>query len=105
MQLAKSDEYLKAVVMLHPSLVTVDDIKRIVWIIFCKPSMFYSFCGLAFQLCGHEQHLESYKWTTIPRIHSEVEVPIAILGGEIDKVTPPELVKQFKDAVKPDVRI
>ncbi|KAK9086659.1 hypothetical protein Syun_029053 [Stephania yunnanensis] len=60
-QLAKSDD-IKAVVMLHPSLVTLDDIK-------------------------------------------EVKVPIAVLGAEIDNISPPELVKQFKDAAAPEVDI
>ncbi|OVA05528.1 Dienelactone hydrolase [Macleaya cordata] len=60
-QLAKSDD-LKAVVMLHPSFVTVDDIK-------------------------------------------EIKVPISILGAEIDKMSPPELLKQFEEVLsaKPEV--
>ncbi|XP_038991253.1 endo-1,3;1,4-beta-D-glucanase-like [Hibiscus syriacus] len=48
---------IQAVVMLHPSFVTVDDIK-----------------GL--------------------------KVPIAILGAEIDKMSPPELVEQFGEILK-----
>ncbi|PIA44779.1 hypothetical protein AQUCO_01700401v1 [Aquilegia coerulea] len=48
--------------MLHPSFVTVDDIK-------------------------------------------EVKAPIAVLGAEIDKMSPPELVKQFEEVLsaKPEV--
>ncbi|CAL5326447.1 unnamed protein product [Camellia sinensis] len=52
---SKSD-YLQAAVLLHPSLVTVDDIK-------------------------------------------ELKVPIAILGAEIDKISPPELLKQFEEGL------
>ncbi|KAF7813740.1 endo-1,3-1,4-beta-D-glucanase-like [Senna tora] len=51
-ELAKSGP-IKAAVLLHPSLVTVDDIK-------------------------------------------DVDTPISILGAEIDKVSPPELVRQFE---------
>ncbi|KAK9086661.1 hypothetical protein Syun_029055 [Stephania yunnanensis] len=58
-QLAKTDD-IKAVVMLHPSLISLDDIK-------------------------------------------EVKVPISVLGAEIDQMSPPELVRQFKDVVKPEV--
>ncbi|CAL5357534.1 endo-1,3;1,4-beta-D-glucanase-like isoform X3 [Camellia sinensis] len=54
-ELSKSD-YLQAAVLLHPSLVTVDDIK-------------------------------------------ELKVPIAILGAEIDKISPPELLKQFEEVL------
>ncbi|KAG1371058.1 endo-1,3-1,4-beta-D-glucanase [Cocos nucifera] len=52
-ELAKSG-YIKSAVMLHPSFVTVDDIK-------------------------------------------EVKCHIAILGAEIDKTSPPELLKQFEE--------
>ncbi|KAK8682301.1 hypothetical protein V6N13_054693 [Hibiscus sabdariffa] len=48
---------IQAAVMLHPSFVTVDDIKG-------------------------------------------VKVPIAILGGEFDNVSPPELIKQFDEILK-----
>ncbi|XP_008802649.2 endo-1,3;1,4-beta-D-glucanase-like [Phoenix dactylifera] len=60
-ELAKFD-YIKAAVMLHPSFVTVDDIK-------------------------------------------EVKCHIAILGAEIDKMSPPELLKQFEEilSVKSEV--
>uniref|UniRef100_A0A1S3Y6N2 Endo-1,31,4-beta-D-glucanase-like n=2 Tax=Nicotiana TaxID=4085 RepID=A0A1S3Y6N2_TOBAC len=60
-QLAKSDD-IQAAVLLHPSFVTVDDIK-------------------------------------------EVKAPIAILGAEIDKMSPPELIKQFEEILssKPEV--
>ena len=30
----------------------------------------------------------------------EVKVPIAVLGGEKDKLSPPELVKQFEEILK-----
>nr|KJB72698.1 hypothetical protein B456_011G191300 [Gossypium raimondii] len=50
---------IQAAVMLHPSFVTVDDIKS-------------------------------------------VKVPIAILGAEIDNLSPPELVKQFDEILKVD---
>ncbi|KAI3877789.1 hypothetical protein MKW92_008408 [Papaver armeniacum] len=58
---AKSDD-LKAVVMMHPSGATVDDIK-------------------------------------------EIKVPISILGGELDKLSPPALLKQFEEVLstKPEV--
>ncbi|KNA12447.1 hypothetical protein SOVF_125940 [Spinacia oleracea] len=61
-QLAQSDEYIQAGALLHPSFVTVDDIKG-------------------------------------------VNVPIAVLGAEIDHLSPPELVKQFEEALnaKPEV--
>ncbi|KAJ8434152.1 hypothetical protein Cgig2_000872 [Carnegiea gigantea] len=55
-QLAQGD-YIQAGVLLHPSFVTLDDIKA-------------------------------------------VKVPIAILGAEIDRMSPPELVKQFEEALK-----
>ncbi|TVU19286.1 hypothetical protein EJB05_35426, partial [Eragrostis curvula] len=51
-ELAKSCE-IQAAVLLHPTFVTVDDIK-------------------------------------------EVKCPISVLGAEIDKISPPELIKQFK---------
>jgi len=53
--LAKSDD-LKAAVMLHPSRVTVEDIK-------------------------------------------EIKAPLAVLGAEIDKSSPPELLKQFEEVL------
>ncbi|KAF6151162.1 hypothetical protein GIB67_037370 [Kingdonia uniflora] len=70
--LAKSD-YLKAAVLLHPSLVTVDDIKDLMndyW---------------AYEL--------------------EVKAHLAILGAEIDKSSPPALLKQFEEVLstKPEV--
>lgn len=52
-ELAKSDE-IKAAVILHPALVTVDDTKAI-------------------------------------------KVPLAVLGAEEDKVSPPELLKEFEE--------
>lgn len=60
-ELTKSAD-IEAAVLLHPSLVTVDDIKG-------------------------------------------VKVPIAILGAEVDQLSPPELVKQFEAALeaKPEV--
>lgn len=60
-ELAKSDN-VQAAVLLHPSFVSVDDIK-------------------------------------------EVKAPIAILGAEIDQLSPPELVKQFEEILssKPEV--
>ncbi|RVX20659.1 Endo-1,3;1,4-beta-D-glucanase [Vitis vinifera] len=60
-ELAKSD-YIQSAVLLHPSRVTVDDIK-------------------------------------------EVKAPIAVLGAEIDKASPPELLKQFEEVLstKPEV--
>ncbi|KAI3927812.1 hypothetical protein MKW98_023413 [Papaver atlanticum] len=54
-ELGKSDD-LKAIVMAHPSFVTVDDIK-------------------------------------------EIKVPISILGAETDKMSPPELLKQFEEVL------
>lgn len=54
-ELAKAHE-IQAAVLLHPSFVTVEDIK-------------------------------------------EVKCPISILGAEIDKMSPPELVKQFEQAL------
>ncbi|KAL5796773.1 hypothetical protein ACOSQ2_001593 [Xanthoceras sorbifolium] len=54
-ELAKSN-CIQAAVLLHPSLVTVDDIK-------------------------------------------EVKAPIAVLGAEIDKISPPELLKQFEEVL------
>ncbi|KAM7254102.1 hypothetical protein ACFE04_031784 [Oxalis oulophora] len=60
-ELGKSD-WIQAAVLLHPSLVTVDDIK-------------------------------------------ELKAPIAILGAETDKISPPELLKQFEEVLstKPEV--
>ncbi|KDO74851.1 hypothetical protein CISIN_1g0314641mg, partial [Citrus sinensis] len=54
-QLAKH-EFIQAAVLLHPSFVTVDDIKG-------------------------------------------VEVPISVLGAEIDQFSPPALVKEFEEAL------
>ncbi|KAJ1691530.1 hypothetical protein LUZ63_015685 [Rhynchospora breviuscula] len=61
-ELAKSGD-IKAGVLLHPSFVTVDDIK-------------------------------------------EVKVPISVLGAEIDRTTPPEVVKQFDEILsgRPEVQ-
>ncbi|XP_057507825.1 endo-1,3;1,4-beta-D-glucanase-like [Actinidia eriantha] len=60
-ELAKSD-YIQAGVILHPALVTVDDIK-------------------------------------------EVKAPLAVLGAETDRISPPELLKQFEEvlSVRPEV--
>ena len=60
-ELAKSD-YIQAAVLLHPSLVSLDDIKA-------------------------------------------VNAPIAILGAEVDQMSPPELIKQFEEVLtaKPEV--
>ncbi|KAI3959449.1 hypothetical protein MKW98_019039 [Papaver atlanticum] len=60
-ELAKSYD-LKAIVMMHPSRVTVDDIK-------------------------------------------EIKVPISILGAELDKQSPPALLRQFEEVLstKPEV--
>ncbi|KAM0954229.1 putative dienelactone hydrolase, alpha/Beta hydrolase [Dioscorea sansibarensis] len=60
-ELAKSED-IKAAVMLHPSLVTVEDIK-------------------------------------------EVKVPLAVLGAEIDRTSPPSLLKEFEKilSTKPEV--
>ncbi|CAI9107863.1 OLC1v1007334C1 [Oldenlandia corymbosa var. corymbosa] len=57
-----ASDHVQAAVLLHPSFVTVDDIK-------------------------------------------EVTKPIAILGAELDQLTPPELIKQFEAilATKPEV--
>ncbi|XAR54617.1 Lysozyme [Bertholletia excelsa] len=54
-ELAKN-AYIQAAVLLHPSFVTLEDIKA-------------------------------------------VEVPISVLGAEIDRMSPPELVKQFEQAL------
>ncbi|XP_057508323.1 endo-1,3;1,4-beta-D-glucanase-like [Actinidia eriantha] len=60
-ELAKSD-YIQAAVLLHPSLVTVDDIK-------------------------------------------EVKAPLAVLGAETDRISPPELLKKFEEvlSVRPEI--
>uniref|UniRef100_A0A452Z273 Dienelactone hydrolase domain-containing protein n=1 Tax=Aegilops tauschii subsp. strangulata TaxID=200361 RepID=A0A452Z273_AEGTS len=60
-ELAKANE-IQAAVMLHPSAVTVDDIK-------------------------------------------EVKCPIAVLGAENDKTSPPELVKQFEQVLSSNTGI
>ncbi|CAN0892632.1 unnamed protein product [Linum grandiflorum] len=61
-ELAKESDLIQAAVLLHPSRVTVEDIK-------------------------------------------EVKVPIAVLGAEVDKLSPPELLKQFEEVLstKPEV--
>lgn len=61
-ELAKSD-YIQAAVLLHPSLVSVDDMK-------------------------------------------EIKAPIAILGAETDKISPPELLKQFEEVLstRPEIK-
>ncbi|KAL8153663.1 hypothetical protein V2J09_011423 [Rumex salicifolius] len=51
-----STDYIHAAVLLHPSFVTIDDIKG-------------------------------------------VKVPISVLGAEIDKMSPPELIKQFEEVL------
>ena len=40
------------------------------------------------------------------KLFSAVKVPISILGAEIDQMSPPELVKQFEEALtaKSEVR-
>uniref|UniRef100_M8BYH9 Endo-1,31,4-beta-D-glucanase n=1 Tax=Aegilops tauschii TaxID=37682 RepID=M8BYH9_AEGTA len=60
---------IQAAVMSHPSFVTVDDIK--------------GFRFLHYDMC----------------YISEVKCPIAILGAETDKTSPPELVKQFEQVL------
>ena len=39
-------------------------------------------------------------------LFAEVKAPIAILGAELDRPTPPELIMQFKEILssKPEVR-
>ncbi|EXB95846.1 hypothetical protein L484_010045 [Morus notabilis] len=61
-EVAKFTNFIQAAVLLHPSFVTLDDIK-------------------------------------------EVKVPIAILGAEIDQVSPPELVKQFEEVLSAKAEI
>ncbi|TVU19290.1 hypothetical protein EJB05_35430 [Eragrostis curvula] len=60
-ELAKAHE-IQAAVLLHPSFVSVDDIK-------------------------------------------EVKCPISILGAEIDKMSPPEVVKQFEQVLSANSRV
>jgi len=38
--------------------------------------------------------------TFFGKLLTALKVPIAILGAEIDRMSPPELVKQFEEALK-----
>ncbi|XP_026379926.1 uncharacterized protein LOC113274499 [Papaver somniferum] len=70
-ELAKSGD-LKAIVMMHPSLVTVDDIK----------------VSIDFSVRNDKCKF------------SEIKVPISILGAEVDQLSSPELVKQFEQVLQ-----
>jgi len=49
--------------------------------------------------------LENLKWvqnlvTFFGKPLTAVKVPLAVLGAEIDRMSPPELVKQFEETLK-----
>ena len=99
MQLAKSD-YIQAAVMLHPSFVTVDEMKGIYDL---RTILLLCFYFRTVCVCLSEQtHLKIY-WNilfeTVFTLLTEVQVPIAILGAEVDKYCPPDLLKQFEEVL------
>lgn len=86
MELAKSSE-IEAAVLCHPSFVNVDDMKGIPsfknWSNSCFLNMFLLL--RVETICFH--HLPG------------VKCPISILGAENDHISPPELLKQFEQAL------
>lgn len=91
MELSKQ-ELIQAAVLLHPTYVTVDDIKgKVVF------GTFKDNCNWS----GSMVHALTILWFPL----AGVKVPIAILGAEDDFLTPPALVKQFEEilASKPEV--
>ncbi|KAK0606761.1 hypothetical protein LWI29_003946 [Acer saccharum] len=75
-QLAKR-EVIQAAVLCHPSFVTVDDIK------------------------GQSQYsvINGEINKLLKEMLKKVEVPIAVLGAEIDHLSPPSLLKQFEEVI------
>ncbi|RVX20685.1 Endo-1,3;1,4-beta-D-glucanase [Vitis vinifera] len=86
--------HIQAAVLLHPSFVTVDDIKG-------TPR------GTETRTKPYVQPTSSTIWASldISSPLTEVKAPIAILGAEIDQYSPPKLLKQFEEVLstKPEV--
>ncbi|XP_070671162.1 endo-1,3;1,4-beta-D-glucanase-like isoform X1 [Malus domestica] len=88
---------IQAAVLCHPSLVTVDDIKgKIPVLIFRKYIHYY----------WNKKLVSHSLYDLFLDLPSEVKVPISILGAEIDRMSPPEVVKQFEEVLtaKPEVK-
>ncbi|XP_040996066.1 endo-1,3;1,4-beta-D-glucanase-like isoform X1 [Juglans microcarpa x Juglans regia] len=87
-QLAKY-ELIQAAVILHPYIVTLDDIKGM-------DSNVNQISKCVIYI------LMVIVWNSLI---SAVKVPIAVLGAEIDELAPPELLKQFEQVLstKPEV--
>ncbi|KAL9995389.1 putative dienelactone hydrolase, alpha/Beta hydrolase [Helianthus debilis subsp. tardiflorus] len=114
-ELAK-DASIQAAALLHPTFVTLDDIKGTFPFknVNRNPSVLEKDSCLTFQqsdvnkkvkLFVSEISKQSCVFCMVDMMFSEVKVPVAILGAEFDKESPPEVVKQFEAAlqVKPEV--
>jgi dienelactone hydrolase len=86
-EMAKTGE-IQAVVIAHPALVTVHDIKGTLSLLNQRIPFLNPFLKLqSFILC------------------SEVKCPIEVLGGELDTLSPPKLVHQFENALEENKRV
>ncbi|RVW54830.1 Endo-1,3;1,4-beta-D-glucanase [Vitis vinifera] len=118
--------HIQAAVLLHPSFVTVDDIKGVteplafpsdalsanhvgpIWLnpnnFPLKDSASGSNSQLAHSLDGSFHMVWNSQLATYSPL-TEVKAPIAILGAEIDQYSPPKLLKQFEEVLstKPEV--
>ncbi|GFY98774.1 alpha/beta-Hydrolases superfamily protein [Actinidia rufa] len=101
-ELAKSD-YIQAAVLLHPSLVTVDDIKDALIQVLIGSGVDVGWNGTYVMGSSKWGGREPLGW--LGGRWEEVKAPLAVLGAETDRISPPELLKQFEEvlSVRPEI--
>ncbi|KAF7153861.1 hypothetical protein RHSIM_Rhsim01G0276700 [Rhododendron simsii] len=115
-ELGKSD-YIQAAVLLHPSLVTIDDIKgklpqhilllprHILFREAIRQRRQQSMTDGMFLMGQSRDYLvsqvDALVGSTTPHLGLPIELkaPIAILGAEVDSISPPELLKKFEEVL------